>query len=341
MRRKIDQELTLTDEIDLHDLEGFLGKIWGTSSPLSHVSPITDGTGDYIGKALYVVIVTNSGEIVACTSLKFVDTDSIEAGSLAVDPEYRGRALSKYLFTWCQKKLKPFLESGFHVVTYATLGSKVMDFIMPQISELSSRPVYPLNIALGIVPVEDHTVQQNIHQPHLVHHRDERPHTSPLSISTKQETIKYHKITRIGNGDALKEIMPVRDHEYIDFAEQDNLEIDLSPIMLKLCFIRNTDASLLPSMTKTHYHQLKVPALHSFEHIHDHLSHLPVVGFSFEEDILHINYANVDLGAVYRTLAYLKTIPNSSTLETWVRIVEKMNEKAFQTTNAAIAAQDS
>ncbi len=312
--------MEISTQFETAELEDFLKSIWGDNSPLAQVVETYDGQGKRTGTGFYAVI-RSANKIVGCAGIKFVDEKLIEVGSLAIAKDFRGRSLSRQLFAWKTDIVRDYVRLGYSVITYATLGSTVMNFIIPKLKEMTNLEVYPLNAAIGVIPVSQDKVGENINGRHLVVDIDGKSHTSTLAIIATSEISFYEEINEFAEYN-LSAILPVRAvvEGQINFPDQENTQIGIPGTRLVINKIRSTNPQDLPIISTRNSHQILVPILSKYAQLHGLLGGMySVAGFSLEEDVLHAVYMNSHVSEEFRH--YLRAL-DDRTINRWLSILK-------------------
>lgn len=303
--------IRISTEFEICELEDFLKSIWGEESPLAHVYEIYSGHGKKENTGLYAVLKLED-KIVGCAGMKFVSKNQLELCSLAVSKEYRGTGLSTELFDWIDKTGREQVKLGCSLISYATLGSVVMHFITSKMTSLTNTDVYPLNVALGVIPISKDKAVENITSSKMLVHWKGRQYTSTLAILSMQKTALYEKVTGFEEYD-FRSILPVKcvKSGQIEYVEQENSEVHISGTRLVIYYINSSETSKLPKLSSDRYHQILVPLTNTFAGVHIQARKKYVItGFNVINDILHIVYSNADRVAIIGVTNYLKTLEN-------------------------------
>lgn len=318
MYKKTKGNQIVTDNFKINELEFFLKKIWGKNSPLCHVEDTN--------KSQYCVIKNEDNTIIGCCGIKFIDKNTVELGSLAIDPKYRGQGLAKELYDWRESALKEYLDNGFQIITFATLGSNVMNFIIPKLKQLTTMPVYILNFTWGIVPIEKSNASDNILHKKLLFKNKGNYFTSTISVLATNNKSQFEEISLVKNLNIIN-YLPTTIMTEVKFNSKRNIYINLDSLRFVIWNIYDDKNKVFPKIEKNKFYQIKVPVLIKFQNIHKHFNKLSITGFSFEENILFINYSNITQNKLKTILKNIRQVSTDDSIKEWSKLILRINKK--------------
>jgi len=316
----------ISERVLTKETEKFLRSIWGSNSPLAHVGEIAmDHNSPKEGTSLYCSVKYKE-KIVALAGLKFIHDKTIELGSLAVHPDHRGKNLTKPLFEWRTKIIDDLKKQDYQIITYATLGSNVMNFIGSRMKDLGFENTYPLNVGVGVVPIAEQKVKESLLDQGQAHNFLGNFYTSTFAILSSNRKYYYENIPNFPM-DKLVKLFPSRKAEN-DFQESDNIEFDIRPIRINIKIIKDTNSTNFEKYKTDLFNQIQVPMLERFSPIHKKLDNKFIcTGFNINGDILYAVYSNLLKGDLEKTLKYLKKTNDKDFYEKWVSLLIAMNRK--------------
>ncbi|MFA7300959.1 MAG: GNAT family N-acetyltransferase [Candidatus Shapirobacteria bacterium] len=317
MEKQINDKFVITDNFEINELVFFLKKIWGESSPLCHV--------EKTNKSQYCVIKNKDNIIIGCCGIKFLDQKTIELGSLATDPKYRGLGLARQLLAWQESTLSPYIKKGYQIITFATLGSNIMDFIISKLIQITALPSYPINITQGIVPIDKKYAKINISDKHFLYKNKDKLYTSTISILSTNIKSNFEEIY-LTKGINLSKYLHSSKVQKTNFITKKNNYIDLTPLRFIIWNIFDEKTTIFPPIDNNKFYQIKIPILIKFETIHQHFKKMTITGFSIENNILFINYSNISTKSFNTIIKNLKTSYDTKIPNSWFELIQNIND---------------
>lgn len=325
---KVDHKVNFEKEIIYEELynsdevSSFLGNIWGSDSPLKHVGrilrrcEISEGSSLYFG-ARY------KNEIIALLGIKFIENKTVELGSIAVHPDFRGLGLTKRLFLWRTKILTKLIKNGYQLITFATVGSNILNFIGKRIGELPVLKLLPMNIGVGVVPINKEKFKEVLINSDMIHKLENKFYTSTLTILASNRPIYFEDIESIKKINLIKLFPCSRKRHSV--VKGKNISFKLDPIRLSVEIIRDNDCII--KVNKEYFNQIQIPVLSEFEKMHNACQkNLLITGFTIHENVLHIVYSNVTRSVLVKLLNYLSKINDSEIYKEWVYFLKMINK---------------
>lgn len=324
MKKSMSDQLSISDDISAAEVEKFLGRVWGKDCPLAHAENRVDDEDNPSGGALYCAVAEGE-KVVGSIALKFLDDKTVELGSLAIDPEYRGRRLVRVLLSWAKEILEKYIKGGFQVVTYATLGSNFMNFVFPKMEDITRFPTYPMNLAHGIGPVNRTLAECNLGDiGRKISHKGQICTSSLGVISTYREA-GYQRGTSFRGLDMISEAYSFFGERQIQFNHGRNSTFQVSPFYLAISEVRSIDITEVPALRREGCHLIKVPLVECMNDIHESMSKCMISGFTWDDDVFSVTYSNILPELLQEILRYLEPLAPESHLASWVKLLRRLN----------------
>jgi hypothetical protein len=208
-------------------------------------------------------------------------------------PPYRGQGLAKHINEWAKKIVKPYIETGYELMAYATVGSNILYSAGKRIEEISGKRAMPLNIAYGIVEVDRACAINNLDGQVLIKGNEDNNLNSTIQVSTIADSL-FGDISLICSASKYFNGYKISKKNYVPGK---NIFVKL-PILLDILIVRETNIAGLKSEIekyKKNKRKLKlcVPLHSSYKQVIQYLlkhKYSYFVGFSIVDGYLMANY---------------------------------------------------
>lgn len=183
---------TYSQTISPKQAEILLSKVWGLESPLADLGKavnyfhLRDKRKFEINEELMdskiIVGLEAENKLIGLSALKLHPWKEAELSSVAILPEYRGKNLSKLLYSPLRNFCEILIGEGYIVSTYATLGSAIMYKITGTMENLTNIKPWPMNIAPFINKTELLRCKKNVEKPIYFLQKDKSAYTSTIQL---------------------------------------------------------------------------------------------------------------------------------------------------------------